>query len=484
VLCMRELFRAVVKDGDITEAERLVLQNTALLLAQVKGNQWVNFTDTQGALQDFTPKQVKLLRPFLERVARDLKEHQINLDSQDDHSKEEVIDCLELAAVPWADGITARELLGCCVPDEDLLVTNKLLNQVVGRLPSKYMLQSRVRELVNYYYIKHGVQQDKASNQSEPSRCSKCVQPVLETLRRIAAAYKWIFVTAASLVAHTVVFLANCVVAFLSSLGRALQMCSAILCCCCSRRHSTIGEAEGPLLPALRFFAAAFLHGQMKHVVKFLITVMRLRVFVCLGTCNRFFGIILFPLIFLVEKVMKLNSEHTLLGCVCDENDAVSALSWVPHNAAAGLLWAVKLLRYVPLIEPVADPLIETMESLSPFISFVLDLTFSIGLAQGLSMLVDLADEQAQQKLVWMSMGIARIVREGPAPAALLPESVAAPVVASVEQGPLSEARLPIAAHDALGTIEPPTSQGGSGAVVEAPIPVWNEEGQWSIFDS
>merc|ERR1719223_2171223 len=40
VLCMRELFRAVVKDGDVTEEERLVLQNTAVLLAQVDGKQW------------------------------------------------------------------------------------------------------------------------------------------------------------------------------------------------------------------------------------------------------------------------------------------------------------------------------------------------------------------------------------------------------------------------------------------------------------
>lgn len=28
------------------------------------------------------------------------------------------IDCLELTHVPWAEGITARELIACCSPDE------------------------------------------------------------------------------------------------------------------------------------------------------------------------------------------------------------------------------------------------------------------------------------------------------------------------------------------------------------------------------
>eukprot|EP00434_Breviolum_minutum_P022293 symbB.v1.2.019672.t1/scaffold1618.1/size109259/6 len=176
ILCMRELFRTVVNDGDISEDKRILLQNAGVLLSQVDGKTWVSFPDNQGELRELTTQQLRHLRPFFDQVAEELKMHEVQLFSDSAAGSSDQLDCLELSHVPWAlsswsaslpprsrlmgfvtqaDGITARELLACCSPDEALHFTTRWnwLEVLIRILPSKYMLKSRVKELVNYYYI-------------------------------------------------------------------------------------------------------------------------------------------------------------------------------------------------------------------------------------------------------------------------------------------------------------------------------------------
>lgn len=492
VLCMRELFRAVVKDGDITESDRLVLQNTALLLAQVKGNQWVNFQDSGGALQNLTPQQLRVLRPFLEDVSRDLKEHEVRLDSQDVHSKQEVIDCLRLVSVPWADGITPRELLTCCSPDEELLLDQKWVEKLVCRLPSRYMLQSRVRELINHYYLQRGVLQDAASSSSSRrsqgrrsgSRCARplgCLAAVLlPCARQCRRLVEFAFKTSTALVASLLVALASVLVMLLSFSGRLLDCCGR-----CRRRGrapgASVDAGQGPLVPALRFFVAAILHTQLHNALRFIITIMRLRVFVCLGTCNSFFGVILFPLIFIVEKVMKLNSGHHLLGCVCNDTDRVTVLSYVPLKVTAALLWLLELVRFVPCAGPITAPLLKLLDAVFPFVAFVVDLTFSWGLAQGLSMLVDLADQQAQQKLVWMSMGIARMTREGSSSLSMQAASAAGAADSGMGLSLQADGDMGQSAAGSSSSVNQREASGCQDMEVE--VPAWQEDGAWTLFN-
>eukprot|EP00435_Cladocopium_sp_Y103_P045290 s1218_g12.t11 len=179
ILCMRELFRTVVNDGDISEDKRILLQNAGVLLSQVDGKTWVSFPDTQGELQELTPQQLRVLRPFFDQVAEELKMREVQLLSDSTPSagvgshadslgcvgigatscngtgSGDHLDCLKLTHVPWADGITARELIACCSPDEALQFNTRWnwLEVLIRILPSKYMLKSRMKELVNYYYI-------------------------------------------------------------------------------------------------------------------------------------------------------------------------------------------------------------------------------------------------------------------------------------------------------------------------------------------
>eukprot|EP00913_Durusdinium_trenchii_P031258 g29265.t1 len=176
ILCMRELFRTVVNDGDISEDKRILLQNAGVLLSQVDGKTWVSFPDTQGELQEPWPLgagagSAARMGSMPERRL-ELKTQEVQLLSESTPGSE-TFDCLELERVPEADGITARELLACCSPDEERNERNIQLESGLGRvfglealhfqthwlevliriLPSKYMLKSRVKELVNFYYV-------------------------------------------------------------------------------------------------------------------------------------------------------------------------------------------------------------------------------------------------------------------------------------------------------------------------------------------
>ncbi|CAE7321679.1 unnamed protein product, partial [Symbiodinium necroappetens] len=100
ILCMRELFRTVVNDGDMSEDKRILLQNAGVLLSQVDGKTWVSFPDNQGELKELSSQQLSKLRPFLGDVAEELKKQEAQLLC-DESAGSDQFDCLELTKVPW-----------------------------------------------------------------------------------------------------------------------------------------------------------------------------------------------------------------------------------------------------------------------------------------------------------------------------------------------------------------------------------------------
>lgn len=453
---MRELFRAVVKDGDISDADRLMLQNVATLLSQVEGNTWVSFADTHGSVQELTAPQVKRLRPFLENVARDLKEHEVQCASLDSRN-EEVLDCLQLAAVGWAEGITANELLSCCGPEGELIFEG-WLGRATAVLPSQYMIRTRVRELLNHYYLKrhHGEGRRRLSLLERTE--------LVPVLRATVAPIRWCSCTASTAVrtgAAPVVCLARGVLclsrvatgsvasAFVTAATAVVDLASAVM----PKSHS-----QEPLWPALRFFVAAFLHSQLRKLFKVLVLITSWRVVLCLAACSENLGWLFHPVVWIAEKVLHWKSSSRVWGCGCGGGgDDPSVLSWIPVKLSHTMVDLMGLARNLPM--PGDDVDIFLLLYVRPVLSFILDFTFSVGIAKGLAALVDLADESAQEKLVWMSMHVSRIIREGP----------------REESRPLLPSRVP----------EPQAPSSTQTAGPQSPGPMnWNEEGTWNLFDS
>ncbi|CAE8640110.1 unnamed protein product [Polarella glacialis] len=477
VLCMRELFRAVVNDGDISEDNRIVLQNVGVLLSQVDGKTWVNFSDTQG-LQELAPQQLRHLRPFLDKVAQELKARETEVLS-DSHSGEQ-LDCLELIDVPWADGITARELLACCSPDEEVNLSSRYvwwLEKVIRVLPSKYMLKSRVRQLVNYYHIQTFIPTEiKAEARAAPVAraeaacfgwwwvkvlliCSRCCLGVgrscLRRSRGAAAAMS-------SSVAAVVVSAAAAVVALLSRLSAVLPL------------------RNEPVWPVLRLFLAVLLQGQVKKLLELIVLIARLRVILCLASCNDVFGYVFAPFVFIAQKVLGWNEGSWLLGCTCDSSRQLSLLSWAPVRASEGLIWVLTLVRFLPSIPglqvmaTIIEPSVHMLQLLQPMVSFLLDLLFSIGFAEGLAMVVQSVDSHAQHKLVWLSMNVARTLRER----SLVPS------LGSVEMGSSNSGFQEAAAGTASGLGSEDVAMHASAESAPIAVPEWSEDGAWTLFDA
>eukprot|EP00438_Fugacium_kawagutii_P033425 Skav234311 [mRNA] locus=scaffold1944:145193:145678:- [translate_table: standard] len=156
------------------------------------------------------------------------------------------------------------------------------------------------------------------------------------------------------------------------------------------------------------------------------------------------------------KKVLGWNEGSSLLGCSCDASGRTSLLSFIPVRAAEGLMACFKAVRYLQTIPGlsflgvVVDPYVDAMIWIQPAVVFVADLIFSIGFAEGLAMVVGSIDKRAHHKLVWMSMNVGRMLREGPA----------------VEM----ETTTPQVSHQE--PLEPPE-----------PLPEWREDGTWNLFD-
>ncbi|CAJ1417467.1 unnamed protein product [Effrenium voratum] len=442
ILCMRELFRTVVNDGDISEDNRILLQNAGVLLSQVDGQTWVSFPDTQGELKELTPQQLRHLRPFLDQVAEELKKHEVQVFSESAGSD---FDCLELAQVPWADGITARELIACCSPDEELHLTSKWLEVALRILPSKYMLKSRVRELINYHYLRSF--SPKASTAPDASPLQRLAKaPGCGALRRACG---------------TVATCGRCscragrVVAssFSTAVAGAVVCFAALLAAALGQLMRLLPFRDDPAWPLARLFFAVLLQGQIRKFLELIVLIARLRVILCLARSSEFFGFLFFPFVVIAKKVLGWNEGSWLLGCSC-ESSRPSLLSWCPVRAAEGLLVCLKAVQYVPtmpglgFLSIIVDPVVNALDFIEPAVVFISDLIFSVGFAEGLASIVRSVDTKAHHKLVWMSMNVGRVLREGPR----TPTADATPVAVPEVQA-------------------------------DSSLPAWREDGTWNLFD-
>merc|ERR1712008_426099 len=114
---------------------------------------------------------------------------------------------------------------------------------------------------------------------------------------------------------------------------------------------------------------------------------------------------------------------------------------------------------------PMCSFMAEQITLSHPMISFLFDLMFSTGIAEGLSMIMDRADERARPKLVWMSMNVARMLREG------------SNVTPSVQTLPAPNKALLSA--DGPGEPAAPAKE----SLPSPRLPHWQEAGEWNLFD-
>lgn len=219
---------------------------------------------------------------------------------------------------------------------------------------------------------------------------------------------------------------------------------------------SLLPFGNDPVWPLVRLFVAVLLQGQVKNFLGMIVLIARLRVVLCLARCNDVFGYLFYPFVFLAQKVLGWNEGSWLLGCSCDSSKGLSLLSWCPVRATECLFEVFTAIRFLPeftglaCLSTVVDPLIHALRYIEPFVMFVSDLTFSVGFAEGLAMIVRSIDRRAHHKLVWMSLNVGRMLREGP-PAAL----------AAAEAPP-----------PPLRVVDSPQ-----------PLPEWSDDGAWNLFD-
>eukprot|EP00927_Polykrikos_kofoidii_P072383 TRINITY_DN68503_c0_g1_i1.p1 TRINITY_DN68503_c0_g1~~TRINITY_DN68503_c0_g1_i1.p1 ORF type:complete len:523 (+),score=77.88 TRINITY_DN68503_c0_g1_i1:205-1773(+) len=462
VLCMRELFRGVIKDGTITQTERINLQNAAVLLSQVKGDTWVNFPETNGNLQELTGtrQQLASLRDFLSVVAEELKAR----ETQCEVETEDSLAFLQLAEVPWADGITVRELLSCCNPEAELEYKGRFgwIEKATKPLPPQYMVRARVRELINFYYLKYwtpegdGAEPDDANmgsgvagkrrRQSRGSDAARAVAtPGFCERGRVALLRGGLIVvkgcalrcqSAISHVGQAVLFIVTSILAVLFQILRLLPW------------------SDEPLWPTLTFVLTALLYRPTRGLLEFVVMLARLRVALCFIGSNKLSETLFFPVVFVAKKFLHWREESWLFGCACEGNDeSFSLLSFVPVKVCHVFVMFLKLLlvqlRPVPVLGSISESLASLVDTLEPLLLFVFDLTFSLGVSEGMAGLLRKANSNAESKLTLMSMKVARLLR-----GELVPEAAPAPLQRAA------------------------SSQRGN----EDALPSWNDDGTWNLF--
>jgi len=241
---------------------------------------------------------------------------------------------------------------------------------------------------------------------------------------------------------------------------------------CAAAVNAAMPASKGPIWPTVRFVCAAILHGQVKKFLLLIVLLARWRVILCLANCNDLLAWPFYPFVFVARKLLHWNAESWILGCACGRNGRLSLLSYVPVTASDYLVQVVNLVRLVPLLGPFLAPIGDFADYLKPVLSFTFDFLFSVGVAEGFAMVVDRADEQTHSKLVWMSMNVSKMIREGP-----LEKTPLAPTPCEIDTAPIAE-------HG-------DSTNGASGAIGGAPgpsagrseaTPEWREDGIWSLF--
>jgi len=367
VLCMRELFKSVIQDGNVTDEERAILQNTATLLQQVHDkipNTKVDFTP-KDQFEDLRRKQIEHLRPFMGKVAGELRQHE-EARAQTDGQEVEAI--LDLCRVPWGDGITADELLSCCLPTAEF--TGWLKPVWDALLPSRYMFKSRVLELFEYYKVE--LQMVAVTEPPDPTsplhrRYSKTARRSMHVLR------------------------------------------------------------QGPFWPAVRLYGTAFLFARGKELLELLVVLLKIRVILCIASSFWLVGWLLHPVVYVATRVLDWSEDHWLLGCMCtDSSRNLSVISWIPAMIAALLIevFTAAVAGVREFVDAgmlpwyVAEPVLQLTEGLihiaAVVVPFAFDLSFSVLLSCALESIVQHADSRVQPRLVYQSLHLARLIKQGP----------------------------------------------------------------------
>lgn len=470
VFCMRELLRAVMKDGDVTGEERDALQNVAVLLSQVHGDQWVHMPES--VMQEFSGSraQRQKLACFLEKVANELKSTQMHFEVETVSARSTLENSLEFLAmdrVAWADGITSRELQAYCGPEVELDDPGwqNFLTKVTAVLPSQYMFRSRVRELINYYHYTRLTPGAAASCSVRvmPESSSAGGKPPTSLVQQALARMLMPGVRMAhSCIGATVKSVATFMLLTISIFVRAMTLMNRRFFC-----------YTGPIGPAMGFFVLALFYRPTKRFLEFVVLIARLRAVLCLAGSNRVFGQILMPLVFVAKKFLRWNEESWMLGCSCEDEAHPSLLSLVPVRSAQLIAHCLRLLVGPGDGDGVFAAFADTAYLV---LVFVFEAVFSFGIAEGLAMLVRWANEHMETRLIWMSLSLSRSLRERPAPAEQAPTRASG--ASSVSCAPSQRPDMPSGSIVSLHG-----SDHGSQGIADT-IPAWREDGDWSLFDT
>lgn len=442
VLCVRELFRATVRDGTISTEERIILQNAAVLLSQVKGDQWVTFPDNDGVLRDLnlTRHQTMQLKSFLERVAHEIQKTHADLPREGSDVSEQ----MQLSTVPWAEGCSALELLHCLTPEVELMDKGKFgwIEKATAVLPSQFMLRIRAKELINHYQMKH-----LKSEPPPPTHVSEPSSTETSGPWHKLAVMKKVGVAGVKGTVYPVQFCIHGIAHLVIAVARILLYLYFVV--------SDIITGYFPFWPFISFSLLAISHGRAIRFFDFIVLMARWRVCLCLASGSEFFGYMFSPFVYVANNFLKWKEGITpkLVGCACETDGVPSILALIPYESANAVLWLLKFVTFLPLPSSIEQHIEPFFDVLRPVLIMVFDLLFSIGVAEGLATILKFVDGWAQPKLVLMSMDVGRRIRHD--------------LLESKPHG--SEAS---AASDSA------RASGGS-----APVPEWREDGAWSVFD-
>jgi hypothetical protein len=487
---MRELIRAITQDGNLSDEDRIVFQNVAVLLSQVDGKTWVNFPDSDGELRELTDAQLKTVRPFLAKVADELKASQTELESQQSTAREiesKQVDVLRLVDVEWADGITARELLTCCGPDDALQVSGRWswLDQATKTLPTAYMLRSRVRELINYYallQIQAETSPESARRKSLSQRVAAfgCLGQCCSRVARLVSASLHFASTCIVQLFRRTMWLLLFITRPLSQ--AVLMVVAAIVNGILWLYGAIVPPSSGPLWPAVRLFGIAILMSHLHKLLDIVVLMLRLRVLLCLGSCNQVMGRLLYPITFVAEKVLGWNARSKVSGCSCNGVEGHSLLSWFPARIADGLIWVLQhdVVEVIPMPYVLVQHLSQILGVLHPILTVIFDLAFSMSIASGLQLAMKQAEHQAKPKLVWMSMNLSRMLRDGPTSFQHDETKGRQPALASLRS---PEAMRSIACMDPAAGCTSLADEPDAQMAEPPPLPEWQDDGTWNLFE-
>lgn len=462
VVCMRELIVACTRDGNITNEKRLAFQNVGVLLAQVNQKHKdtkVDYEDTQGELKDLSPRQVGHLRPFLAKVAANVQ------SAECEHGLNEASEMTQMVEQRWDEGVTANELIACCEPDAQIKVNGvlgKVGNIATTGLSTEYMLRARVRELVNYYFD-YQADATKATNKRK-----SLVDKITESHMPGGFALIWCCQTLGKCVAlllFTIPFLLKGFNDLLMLMAIPFKMlvkfAFILLWRFLDAILTTIVPDSGPLLPAIRLFISAFVSNQLVDIIGAVVKLLRIRILLCLAYSEPMvFGKLFYPLVLIAESVMKWDPESRISGCLCglEGRNEFSLLNIIPVSLTNLFFDALACFEDVPLLASVAI----FLHVLKPGILFFVNLLFSLGIASALQSVKDDAEEVTRPKIVWMSLGLAKKMRE------------------HYDWNEHVEPQNPNAAPPPQSPKR--TSQNSQEGLVLAPLPEWKEDGSTDLF--